>query len=885
MRHDPWMMRCKRAWRALGWLSALAAAACTQTTTPVNRGLVSGRTLALACLQNGQIVDDLACTSDANLRALVGGGSKGTIALAAPSDPRWIDQSSAVPGNTPLRIPGPPVALAVDATSGQAFAAIGAGAAAQVARVALTKLASGNMQLVDGAPIDFEPTDLAIIQRAGQSWLVVTDPDRGQLAATPVAAFGPTPVWSKWQVPGTPFSLAWMPGRKQLWVGHLHQGYVSVVDVETGQLVGTPISIDAACRDGLDNDGDGKVDGGDAGCDAPDDRSELDAEVGSSLCGNGLDDDADGATDQDDAGCQQAPAGPVGGVVDGCRDGIDEDGDGLTDYPDDPGCSGHADTTEASDQATCADGVDDDGDGKTDLADTDCDGKPQGQEWPDPIAPGGVWQGPCGNGVDDDGDGLTDLGDPGCFDRAGGTEAGADWAPAAKIAASFDGRWVAVGHQARRELAVIDAESRHLLQPQRGDTAPFLRTSRLDERDGVVGLAMVAPVTAIAPAIFNAHQAFAAATTPGGMFTVRPTGDDDAAASVRFVLAASQTATAVAKPALLIGDAAVDLGASVPTRYASLGPLRVTSTATGTNYYGIQPTTESYEHRTEQWRATYQGLLPGAQRGSGQWRGAGVLHDPQADFCRIGVVPGDLVILAPASATGCPSAPIAAPVLAVYADSLQLDAGAAHADEVLTAETQLQTDLAAAAPSATVALPGPGCFATGQVQYSVRAAGWLLTGSRTGLLSSRPSRDGACAALPADELTGARLPEPKLRASADGKPVRPATCPYVGDTFANAFVASPVNTPMFAGLQIQPGCLNQSDATGKPVVRVLGSLRGATWVFNVVAGFQPRVTGVGSAPAGIVSGPHLQRAYVVDSGSASLSIVELATGGLLAMLQ
>lgn len=873
------------------WLALLAAtllAACTQTTTPVLRGLSGGRSVALACVDAKGLHDDFACASDGSVRALVGGGSKGTLSLAYPSGPSWVDLSSLVPGLTPLRVPGPPVALAVDATGSQAFAAIAAGNHAQIARVALQGLSTGSLKYLDSVNVDFEPTDLTIVQRGASYWLVVADPNGQQLHVADLATFGATAQWTTWPVPGSPATLAWLPAKKQLWVGHVQHGYVTVIDVTTGAAVGSPISIDAACRDGLDNDGDGLIDRADSGCDGPDDGSETGAEVGNSLCGNGQDDDGDGQTDADDLGCQVAPVGE--GVVDGCRNGKDDDGDGKTDYPDDPGCAGFADASEDSDAAPCADGHDNDGDGLTDLADSDCQGQPSGAEWPNAApslssAVAGAL--PCANGLDDDGDGLTDLDDGGCFHRGSGSESGPDMAPAARIAASFDGRWVAVAHQGRRELLLIDAETRKLLLPKRGATAPYLRTSRLDERDGVMGLALGAPVTAIAPITYQKLAAFAAVTTPGGLFVVRPTGDDASLASVQLVVAASQTATTVGKPALVIAGTAVDLGASVPPRYAALGPLRLTVTAAGTNYYGVLPSTETYEHRTEQWRLTYQGLLPGGQRSTGQWRGPGLLHDATADFCQLGVVPGDLVVFGASTQAGCPSKPVAVPVAAVYGDTLELDTANAREDIVLTASDQTKYDLASNAASLQkpATLPPPQCAAAGQVAYSVRAADWLLVGSRTGLLSSRAERDGRCADLPANELQGARLTEPKLRVQSNGTPQRPTSCPYAGGVLDGAFVPTPTTTPMFAGLQIQPGCQNHTDASGKPVVGVVPSLREATWIFNVTAGFRPRVTAVGSAPTAVVSGPGLARAYVVDGGAATLGVVEISTGNLLATMQ
>jgi subtilisin family serine protease len=98
------------------------------------------------------------------------------------------------------------------------------------------------------------------------------------------------------------------------------------------------------CDDGLDNDGDGVVDGDDPGCD---DTTDLFERSDLLPCDDGLDNDGDGDVDVADAGCLNAswlaedPA---------CDDGLDNDGDGATDWdgsPADPQCSAGHRTSEA----------------------------------------------------------------------------------------------------------------------------------------------------------------------------------------------------------------------------------------------------------------------------------------------------------------------------------------------------------------------------------------------------------------------------------------------------------------------------------------------------------------------------------------------------------
>lgn len=102
------------------------------------------------------------------------------------------------------------------------------------------------------------------------------------------------------------------------------------------------------CSDGVDNDGDGRIDfPSDPGC--------------------------DGAQDDDEFNSPSPPPPPPPPQ---CSDGRDNDGDGRTDFPADLGCDDTHDNDESSDTGylLCADGKDNDGDGMTDLQDPGCAG-------------------------------------------------------------------------------------------------------------------------------------------------------------------------------------------------------------------------------------------------------------------------------------------------------------------------------------------------------------------------------------------------------------------------------------------------------------------------------------------------------------------------------
>jgi hypothetical protein len=83
-----------------------------------------------------------------------------------------------------------------------------------------------------------------------------------------------------------------------------------------------PTSKKEICTDGVDNDGDGRVD-----CDDPDC-----AEGCQEICTDGVDNDGDGRVDCDDPDCAE-------GCQEICNDDVDNDRDGRVDC-DDPDCKG-----------------------------------------------------------------------------------------------------------------------------------------------------------------------------------------------------------------------------------------------------------------------------------------------------------------------------------------------------------------------------------------------------------------------------------------------------------------------------------------------------------------------------------------------------------------
>lgn len=95
---------------------------------------------------------------------------------------------------------------------------------------------------------------------------------------------------------------------------------------------------------------------------------DASADVAAHPCIDGLDNDGDGDVDGEDFGCLDASDDSE---ISACIDGIDNDGDGLTDRPADPGC---ATTLAVRENPQCQDGVDNDGDGDVDFpADDKCE--------------------------------------------------------------------------------------------------------------------------------------------------------------------------------------------------------------------------------------------------------------------------------------------------------------------------------------------------------------------------------------------------------------------------------------------------------------------------------------------------------------------------------
>ena len=206
---------------------------------------------------------------------------------------------------------------------------------------------------------------------------------------------------------------------RQAFVSHVHRSASSAGQMAGWSLRGQNLSSQVSfppCSDGVDNDGDGFIDGDDPGCVGSRGWSE------NPECGDGVDNDGDTLIDGADPECY-SPYDPIEAFSGPCNDGIDNDGDGFIDFPEDPQCFAFGDQHEGFN--FCSDGIDNDGDGLIDYpADPGCSSIFDSDE-------GGA----CDNGIDDDGDGLIDDADPGC----GGSRTGFTESPACNNGLDDDG--------------------------------------------------------------------------------------------------------------------------------------------------------------------------------------------------------------------------------------------------------------------------------------------------------------------------------------------------------------------------------------------------------------------------------------------------------------
>ena len=105
-----------RRWRRCGLVVGVvfcAISACTEPVPLSQNGLSHPRSIALICKEASGPGTADECSSQSRLSVLVGSGSVGSVAIAAPADKRWLDTDPTVPGPSPLMVGGLPGEMVV----------------------------------------------------------------------------------------------------------------------------------------------------------------------------------------------------------------------------------------------------------------------------------------------------------------------------------------------------------------------------------------------------------------------------------------------------------------------------------------------------------------------------------------------------------------------------------------------------------------------------------------------------------------------------------------------------------------------------------------------------------------------------------------------------
>ncbi len=302
-----------------------------------------------ADIKDATICSKLASGADAALFGLVLNRAPASVSVAqlstAYGERRFLDASFFVPGTSGIPTPMDPLRIIKAPDSSSFFVLAGGDGALQ--RLQLKGLSGDTLDWeaheapLPGPPVDatFVGEALVVAARDEAALWVYADPGAGDWAD---GAPKPLPV----ALPGRALSVTAIDGR--LLVVWRDWPRLSVVGLDGAVLADA--GLVPACRDGLDDDGDGLVDGLDPDC--------LDRD----------DDDESGATGAPREELPEVlPAAFAGAAA--CDNGVDDDGDGVADAAD-PDCLGGDARAEAL--PACANGVDDDGDGVQDGEDPDC---------------------------------------------------------------------------------------------------------------------------------------------------------------------------------------------------------------------------------------------------------------------------------------------------------------------------------------------------------------------------------------------------------------------------------------------------------------------------------------------------------------------------------
>ena len=376
-------------------------------------------------------------------------------------------------------------------------------------------------------------------------------------------------------------------------------------------------------------------------------------------CSDGIDNDGDGKIDAEDATCfypwsveghdwNNPHAGWRG--IGECQDFWDNDGDELLDALD-PGCVASNDASEADgfqpmQPGTCLDGIDNDGDGVADRDDPKC-------QWPtDDESSSAVARavGQCRNGIDDDGDGKIDGEDLACYGKNGLSEFDMTSNGRGNVSIDPKGRWLYVLDPADSQLIVIDLGTgntldlsgrypRHsvvgipvsrLATAVAGDT----RTERLYNRnnttvysDRAVAFVAASNGTFTEYSIFNTISTYnnKVLVDSHESMTLVPTDRNTSQSFISAVRCVKRLCTSKELPEI---------------------ELRLFSSTDYSRGIITPDVSFTYDQiiADEEWKVTYEGILDSKYRHDGYFASDGTFHT-DVDLCALGARPGDHLVL------------------------------------------------------------------------------------------------------------------------------------------------------------------------------------------------------------------------------------------------
>lgn len=311
------------------------------------------------------------------------GNDRLTVTDLGRKAPRMVDFSRSIPSITHVPVGRHPIDVAAssDGTAGYTLNSIDR----DISVVNLWDFSTPE-QTIDDVPET--PRHIATVEgdsEAGRLVVSSTDPNElwfrpGISCTSPTdgdgecSGFDAEP--TRMALPGRPTDVEPSARDRRLYVVYRDQPYMSVVALASdpafeageaecrGSRVSPPceirrVGLTHGCSDGVDNDGDGRVDQRDPQCWGPDGAESPDG-IGRTpitACNDGEDNDGDGRVDREDPDCQDAAdddeSEPLAADASfPCSDGEDDDGDGETDYPADRDCYGPTGRTEAPVETT-----------------------------------------------------------------------------------------------------------------------------------------------------------------------------------------------------------------------------------------------------------------------------------------------------------------------------------------------------------------------------------------------------------------------------------------------------------------------------------------------------------------------------------------------------